>query len=82
LDSIYQENKDAKKILILEDGSEGFNWGSEVACQIYESSFFNLEKPIKRLSAKDEIIPCADKLEKEILVTEEKIEKFIMELLV
>lgn len=82
LDSIFQEIKDAKKILIVEDGSEGFNWGSEVACQIYESSFFNLEKPIKRLSAKDEIIPCADKLEKEILVTEEKIEKFIMELLV
>ncbi len=81
LDSIFQEIKEAKKILIVEDGSEGFNWGSEVACQIYESSFFNLEKPVKRLSAKDAIIPCADKLEKEILVTEEKIEKFIMELL-
>lgn len=66
-------------ILIAEEGSSGFNWGSEMAAILYDAFHSALKKPVRRLAAEDAIIPCAKKLEDEVLLNEEKIERAIME---
>lgn len=71
----------ASKVLIVEEGTAGFNWGSEIASLLYEHAFGRLTQPLRRLASDDCIIPSAGKLEDAVLVTESKIEKAILEVL-
>lgn len=66
-------SKTGKVLLITEDNKEG-SVISEVAAIIAEHCLFELDAPIKRLAAPDApIMPYAQVLEKEFLVTKEKI---------
>jgi 2-oxoisovalerate dehydrogenase E1 component beta subunit len=77
---IAAANKTGKVLLITEDNKEGSIIG-EVAAIIAEHCLFELDAPIKRLAAPDvPAMPYAHPLEKEFLITEEKIEKEIREL--
>ncbi len=69
------------RLVICEEGSAGFNWGSEVAVLLYDALRGNLLAPITRLAAASQAIPAARHLEKEVLVTAEKIENAIWELM-
>lgn len=79
IDILIAETKGINNILIVEEGTEGFNWGSEVASVLYESS--TGQKIIKRLAAKNSLIPSAVHLENKVIITDEKIENAILELL-
>ena len=68
-----------EKILLIEEGTQGFNWGSEVAALIHEHS--PERKCIRRLAALDALIPSAAQLENDIIVTDAKIETAILELI-
>jgi len=68
-------------MLLVEEGTSGFNWGSEIAAMLYEHAFGKFARPIRRLSSDDSIIPSAAKLEDATLITESKIEKAILEVL-
>lgn len=68
-------------VIVVEEGTAGFNWGSEIAALLYEHAFERLDRPIKRLASDDSIIPSAGKLEDAVLVTESKIEQAILEVL-
>lgn len=68
-------------ILIVEEGTSGFNWGSELAALLHERKPPTFTRQIRRLAAADTLIPCAEHLEKKVLVGEEKIEAAIMELI-
>lgn len=78
---ILKESSENPLIIILEEGSASFNWGSEMAAILYENFRTSMRKPIIRLSAKDSIIPCAKDLEQDVLLNEDKLDKAIMELL-
>ena len=71
----------AGPILVVEEGSAGFNWGSELSAQLYEQLFARLKQPIRRLAAQDAVIPCRADLEDEVLLTTAKIEATILEML-
>lgn len=77
LDTLIAETRHISNLLIIEEGTQGFNWGSEVAALIHEHA--QDRKRIKRLSAHDALIPSATALEKQVIVTEEKIEASILE---
>lgn len=68
-------------IILVEEGTAGFNWGSEIAALLYEHAFGRLTQPIRRLASEDSIIPSAGQLEDAMLITESKIEQAILEVL-
>jgi len=74
-DSIIEAaSKTGKVLLITEDNKEGSIIG-EVAAIISEHCLFELDAPIKRLAAPDvPAMPYAHVLEKEFIITQEKIE--------
>lgn len=77
---IEAANKTGKVLLITEDNKEG-SIMSEVAAIIAEYCLFELDAPIKRLAAPDApAMPYAQPLEKEFLITQEKIEETTREL--
>ncbi|BCL60566.1 pyruvate dehydrogenase [Desulfomarina profundi] len=81
MELLLPELRGCGNIVICEEGSEGFNWGSEMAACIYEKMHRQLRNPILRVAAENTVIPCAKKLEDAVLLNENKIEQAIMELL-
>lgn len=79
VDTLLTEIQGVNKVLIIEEGTQGFNWGSEVAAVIHERSAER--KWIRRLAARDTLIPSAAHLENEVIVTDAKIETAILELI-
>lgn len=77
IEALLDETQGIQKILIIEEGTQGFNWGSEVATLIHEHS--PERKEIKRLAALDALIPSAVHLENDVIVTDAKIETTILE---
>src|SRR5690625_1488938 len=77
---IKAASKTGKVLLITEDNKEGSIIG-EVAAIIAENCLFELDAPIERLAAPEvPAMPYAAPLEKEFMITEEKIEKAIRNL--
>jgi acetoin:2,6-dichlorophenolindophenol oxidoreductase subunit beta len=81
VNTIMKGLEDGCGIIIAEEGTGPFNWGSEVSSIIYEKKFNALHAPIKRLFSKNTIIPVAEKLENEVLINENQIEKAILEVI-
>jgi pyruvate/2-oxoglutarate/acetoin dehydrogenase E1 component len=79
VNTILKYTKDTNKIIIIEEGTKGFNWGSELASLIYEHNFKNLSSPILRISSDDDIIPTSSIQEDAMLVSKEKIEHAIIQ---
>lgn len=71
----------AGRAMIVEEGTEGFNWGSELAARLYERLLKKLLSPIVRLSSKPAVIPASAHGEKDVLLQIETMEHAIMEVL-
>lgn len=69
------------RVLVVEEGTAGFDWGAEVAAQIYAGTYRTLKAPIARLASKPEIIPTSTAGENAMLVGAADIEAKILELL-
>jgi acetoin:2,6-dichlorophenolindophenol oxidoreductase subunit beta len=78
VNTILKYTKESHKILIIEEGTKGFNWGSELSSLIYENNFENLSNPILRISSDNDIIPTSSIQEDAMLVSKEKIEMAII----
>lgn len=65
-------------VLIIEHGSDGFNWGSEVAALLYERRFGVLGSPVRRLAANNGVIPAGRLLERETLLSTERVVESIL----
>lgn len=70
-----------KRILIVEEGCSGFNWGSEVATVLYEKYLNKLDRKIERISSEYNIIPASKQLEQEHLPNKDKIVQRIINLI-
>ncbi|MDA3131156.1 alpha-ketoacid dehydrogenase subunit beta [Aliibacillus thermotolerans] len=72
--------KTGKVLLVTEDNKEG-SVISEVAAVISEACLFDLDAPIERLAAPDvPAMPYSPALEKEFMITAEKVEKALRKL--
>jgi acetoin:2,6-dichlorophenolindophenol oxidoreductase subunit beta len=68
-------------IIIVEEGTAGFNWGSEVSSLIYEHLWQKLKAPIVRLSSKSDIIPTSSSMEDKMLISTNDIREAIFRIL-
>jgi len=78
--TIVEAAKKTGKVLIVSEEHPHSSVASYVASLIYGHCFRELEKPIKILTPPDVHVPFSPKLEKEYMITSEKIAKAILEL--
>ena len=65
---LMNEVNPAGAVIVAEEGTEGFNWGSEIAVRLYESLGARLSRPIVRLASRDDVVPASRELEQQMLV--------------
>jgi pyruvate/2-oxoglutarate/acetoin dehydrogenase E1 component len=78
--AIVEAARKTGKVLIVSEEHPHSSVASYVASLIYGYCFGELEKPIKVLTPPDVHVPFSPKLEKEYMITSEKIAKAILEL--
>ncbi len=69
------------RLVIAEEGSLSYGWGSEIAAQVLEKGFDLLEAPIKRVAAEDLPVPCARPLEGFVLPNIDRIKAAVLKAL-
>ena len=69
------------RVIILEEGTEYFNWGSETAATLYENFFKTLNRPVMRLVPRADAIPASKSLENEFLINKSKLTASIFNIL-
>lgn len=69
------------RVVVVEEGTHLFSWGSEVAAALTEALWGQLLSPVRRIAAADTIIPAARPLEQITLPSVDLIEKTIYEVL-
>lgn len=69
----------ARRALVVEEGTAGFDWGAEVAARLHETLFGALDRPVRRLAAKPAIIPTSRDGEAAALVSVDDIEAAVYE---
>jgi len=67
-------------ILIAEESTQGFNWGSEISASLHELGVVGA-RIIRRISSRADVVPASKRLEDEMLVTENKLYHEIIEAL-
>lgn len=68
----------APATIVAEEGTAGFNWGSEVSACLYDSLFNRLKQPIRRLSSESDVVPAAGHLESEMLLNKKQLSDAIL----
>jgi len=69
------------RVIILEESQATFGWGAEIAAMLYARLGNGLQAPIQRLGIADTVIPAAKALEDKMLISAEKIEAAIWQML-
>lgn len=80
-ETIRNSVKKTGKVVICDTANKRGSLASEIAALIVQNDFYSLKKPIKIVACEDVPVPFAPELEKEILVTKEKILEAIITIL-
>lgn len=78
VDTLVECTARSRRVLVVEEGTEGFNWGAEVAAVLNERLFGQLDAPIRRLASEDTVIPASADGERRMLVGREAVEDAIL----
>jgi pyruvate/2-oxoglutarate/acetoin dehydrogenase E1 component len=78
-DTLAEAAAQSRRVVIAEEGTAGFNWGSEVATQLYDRLWGKLDRPIARLATADSILPAARELEAQALVSADTLRDTLLE---
>jgi pyruvate/2-oxoglutarate/acetoin dehydrogenase E1 component len=66
-----------RSLLVVEEGVDGFTWGSEVAARISSRFFNKLRRPVVTAASDPTVIPSSKTLEARMLMTSERVEQAI-----
>jgi acetoin:2,6-dichlorophenolindophenol oxidoreductase subunit beta len=66
-----------RSLLVIEEGVEGFTWGSEIAARISSRFFGALRRPVATAASDPTVIPSSKTLEAAMLMTAERVEQAI-----
>lgn len=66
-----------RSLLVIEEGVDGFTWGSEVAARISSSLFGKLRRPVATAASDPTVIPSSKMLEARMLMTSDRVEQAI-----
>ena len=72
---------ESRRVIVIEEGTRSFGWGAEIAAHLTESLWGRLQTPIRRVAARDTIIPAARNLEAAALPSSSAIETAIFEVI-
>jgi acetoin:2,6-dichlorophenolindophenol oxidoreductase subunit beta len=64
-------------VLVVEEGSAGFTWGSEIAASLQECGLRSLGA-VRRLTSRDAVVPAALELEQEVLMNASKLREAVL----
>jgi 2-oxoisovalerate dehydrogenase E1 component len=64
---VFESVKKTGKVLVLHEDMQFMGFGAEIASDIAENCFMDLDAPVKRLGAKNTPVPYSAELEEEIL---------------
>ena len=64
-------------LLVIEEGVEGFTWGSEIAARVSSRFFGELRRPVTTVGSNPTVIPSSKTLEAEMLMNEQRIEQAV-----
>ena len=81
IEPILESVERTGRAVVVEEGSRDFGWGAEVAAQISAQLYGHLAAPVRRVAAKNQIIPAARPLEQIVLPSTQSIEAAILEVL-
>jgi pyruvate/2-oxoglutarate/acetoin dehydrogenase E1 component len=62
-------------LVVVEEGTARWSWGSEIAAEIGSRLFGSLRHPITLVSSRADVIPSSRELEAEVLISEDRIEQ-------
>ena len=82
LDAVEKSVRKTNKVVVLEEGPKRDGVGSEISSLIMENLFDYLDFPLKRIAAKNSIVPMSPLLEKAVLPNKESVIKEIEDLLI
>ncbi|WP_228638224.1 alpha-ketoacid dehydrogenase subunit beta [Microtetraspora sp. AC03309] len=80
-ESLLSGLRRARAVLVVEEGTAGGTWGSEVAHRIHRLMWRDLRGPVRQVSSADSVIPAAAHLESRVLVRESTIYDAVLEAL-
>ena len=66
-----------RNVVVVEEGAEGWTWGSEVAARMSKRFFGDLDRPVATLASDATVIPSSKALEGGVLMGEDRIEEAI-----
>jgi pyruvate/2-oxoglutarate/acetoin dehydrogenase E1 component len=66
-----------RRLLVIEEGTEGWSWGTEVAARISSEFFGRLRRPVATAASDATVIPSSKELEGDVLMSETRIEQAI-----
>jgi len=81
IDDILPVAAEARRVVVVEEGTKSFGWGAEVAATLQDRLWGILERPVCRVAARDTIIPAARSLEDSVLPSLDDIERSVHGLL-
>ena len=67
--------------MIVEEDNLTGGWGAEVAARIAQSAFYYLDKPVTRIAAPDNPLPCAASLERAYVPSAQRVIEEVCHLL-
>jgi pyruvate/2-oxoglutarate/acetoin dehydrogenase E1 component len=76
---IAKEVARARRAIVVEEGTQGFDWGAEVSARLHEALFGKLDRPVRRLASRPEIIPTSKDGETAMLISADDIEAAVYE---
>ncbi|MBI9070733.1 MAG: dehydrogenase E1 component subunit alpha/beta [Melioribacteraceae bacterium] len=79
--TIFNSVRKTNKAIVVHEDTITSGFGAEIAAQISDNCFENLDGPVKRVAGKDTFIPYHPNLEKVVLPNRDKIYESIKELL-
>ena len=79
LETLAEAAAESRRVVIAEEGTEGFNWGSEVASLLYDRLWGKLDRPITRLATANSILPAAREMEAQALVSADALRNALLE---
>jgi pyruvate/2-oxoglutarate/acetoin dehydrogenase E1 component len=80
-DTMAELVKRCGRVVIAEEGCEGFGWAAEMARRMYEACFNSLVAPIKCVGSSRCVIPACISLERHIIINKDRVEEAIVEVL-
>jgi pyruvate dehydrogenase E1 component beta subunit len=81
IDTLSACGSEARRAIIIEEGTSAFGWGAEAAARLSEALWGRLLAPIRRVAARDTVIPAARHLESAVLPSTADIETAIFEVI-